>query len=270
MMSKKIRSVIIEDEMYDRKLIEKILTTNYSDYIEVVDTADSIENAIKSIKKHRPDLLFLDIELNGDRLGAYKLLEQIGHNFKIVFVTAKSSQDDLLKAIKLSCIDYLIKPTRISDFESPIKKVFEEINEIETSYNHSYNHKIDLFKHNIAVQNLQEAKISLQVGFTFLPTAVKNIIRCEADGNYTKFVLKENAKHNTSLVNGNLKSFEDRLSGSGFCRVSKSDLINLSHINSFSRGNNSWELVMSDGKTIYISALRRQSFLMEYNSFHLN
>ena len=89
----------------------------------------------------------------------------------------------MLKAIKLSCIDYLIKPTKISDFETPIKKVFDELNN-EKDMN---GNKIEVFKYNIETQNTQEAKISLQAGFTYTPVMIKNIIRCEAEGNYTRF-----------------------------------------------------------------------------------
>ena len=84
---KKIRSIIIEDEMYDKQLIEKILSDNYNKYLEVVDSVGSVEEAVSSIKKHQPELIFLDIELNGDRNGAFNILEQVEHNFKIIFVT---------------------------------------------------------------------------------------------------------------------------------------------------------------------------------------
>ena len=262
MQERKIRALIIEDEMYDRKLIEKILGTNYSDFINIIGSIDNVTDAIKTINKEKPELLFLDIELNGNRDGAFKILNEVEHDFKIIFVTAKSAQDDLLKAIRLSCIDYLIKPTKISDFEAPVKRVYEEIN----SANSGNGHKVELFKHNVEVREVQESKISLQTGFTYTPTVIKNIIRCEAQSNYTKFFYLD-AKSN--LINGNLKSFEDRLSDYGFCRVSKSDLINLSHIKSFSRKNISWEVLMNDGSTIYISPNRKQSFMLQYNSLHL-
>ena len=258
----KIKSIIIEDELYDRKLMEKILGTNYNNYIDVVASVSTVDDAISAIKKHNPDLLFLDIELAGNRYGAFTILENVGHNFKIIFVTAKCEQDDLLKAIKLSCIDYLIKPTKVSDFETPIKKVYEELNHSKEGNQQ----KIEIFKHNVEVTGLQEAKISLQEGYTYKPTFLKNIIRCEAQGNYTHFFFTDNT---SKLINGNLKSFEDRLTDFGFSRISKSDLINLSHIKSFSRKNTSWEILMADNKTLYISPQRKQSFLLEYNNIHL-
>lgn len=265
MNTKRIKAIIIEDEIYDKKLIEKVLISEFSEYVEILDSVDTIEKAVESINKNKPELLFLDIELNGDRHGAYKILQQVKNNFRIIFVTAKSGQDDLLKAIKLSCIDFLIKPTRISDFEAPLKKVFAEINNTKLE---NSEHKIDLFKHNVEVKNLQEAKISLQTGFTYIPTTIKDILRCEAEGNYTRIIFANDK--NSCLVNGNLKSFEDRLSDSGFCRINKSDLINLSHIKTFSRKNQTWELVMADDKTIYISPQRKHGFLMKYNALHLS
>ena len=263
MGAKKIKSIIVEDEMYDRKLIEKILSNNYSDFVDIVDTVSSVEEAVASIKRHKPELLLLDIELNGDRHGAFNILEQVKHDFRIIFVTAKNEQDDMLKAIRLSCIDYLIKPTKISDFEAPIKRVYDEINDSEDDNSH----KIEIFKYNAAVRDIQEAKISLQEGFTYRPTNIKSIVRCEAQGNYTRFFYSDKS---SNLINGNLKSFEERLSDFGFFRINKSDLINLSHIKSFSRKNISWELLLADNKTLFISPQRKQSFLLQYNSFHLS
>jgi len=117
------------------------------------------------------------------------------------------------------------------------------------------------------VRNIQESKISLQEGFSYKPTFLRDIIRCEADGNYTRFTLTNKSNY---LINGNLKSFEDRLNNFGFCRISKSDLINLTHIKSFSRKNISWEIMMGDNKTLYISPQRKQEFMVKYNSFHLS
>jgi two-component system, LytTR family, response regulator len=263
MNPRKIKTLVIEDEIYDRKLIEKILATNYNEYIELINSAGTVEEAVIAIRQNKPDLLFLDIELNGNRNGAFDILEQVEQNFKIIFVTAKYEQNDLWKAIKLSCIDYLIKPTKISDFETPVKKVFDELN----NSREENSQKIEILKHNIETRNIQEAKISLQEGYTYKPTFIKNIIRCEAQGNYTLFFFTDNT---SKLINGNLKSFEDRLSDYGFARISKSDLINLSHIKSFSRKNLSWEVQMTDNKTLYISVQRKQDFQQQYNSLHLS
>lgn len=261
-MEQKIKSIIIEDELYDRQLIEKILTTYYDSYIEIVDSVDNASDAIKSIKQHKPQLLFMDIELNGDRKGAFNILDRVEQNFRVIFVTAKSDQDDLLKAIRLSCIDYIVKPTKISDFEVPVKKAFEQINNAEWKHPQS----IDILQHNIDVNNKQEAKISLQEGFSYWPVPIKNIVRCESEGNYTKFCFSDKT---SSLANGNLKSFEERLSDYGFCRINKTDLINLAQIRTFSRRNSSWELLMTDNSVRFISPNRKQSFLMQYNHSHL-
>ncbi len=263
MEPRRIKTIIIEDEIYDRKIIEKILENNYSEFIEVLDSVSSVNEAINAINKNNPELLFLDIELNGNRNGAFDILEKVKHNFKIIFVTAKNEQDDLLKAIRLSCIDYLIKPTKISDFEVPIKKIFEQINNLKQQNLH----EIEIFKHNASVLNMQEAKISLQEGFTYKPTTIRNIIRCESQGNYTRFYYLDNT---SSLINGNLKLFEDRLTDFGFFRISKTDLINLSHIKSFSRKNASWELLLIDNKILFISPQKKQNFLIHYNNLHVS
>ena len=262
MENQRVRSIIIEDELYDRQLIEKILSSYYADYIEVVDSVDNAADAIASINKNHPQLLFMDIELNGDRKGAFDILDKVEQNFRVIFVTAKSDQDDLLKAIRLSCIDYLVKPTKVSDFEVPVKKVFTELN----TNGNNIAQNINVLHHNIDVHSKQEAKVSLQEGFSYRPVSIKNIVRCESQGNYTQFSFTDKTD---SLVNGNLKSFEERLTGFGFCRINKTDLVNLFHIKAFSRRNSSWELLMTDNTTRFISPSRKQSFLMQYNNMHL-
>ena len=262
MEHRKIKSIIVEDEMYDRQLIEKIITTYYQDYIDLLDSVATANDAITSIQKYKPELLFMDIELNGDRNGAFNVLEQIDEGTKIIFVTAKSEQDDLLRAIRLSCIDYLIKPTKVSDFELPIKKVYNEINHSSLEY-HS---NVKILRHNVEATNLREAKISLQEGYSYTPVSVSKIIRCESEGNYTKFYFEGNTH---SLVNGNLKLFEERLNDYGFCRINKTNLINLSHLQSFSKKNKNWEAYMSDNATLYISPSHKQGFLIKYNNMHL-
>lgn len=261
-MKQRVRSLIIEDELYDRQLVEKILTNYYADYIEIVGVVDNAADAILSIRKTKPQLLFLDIELNGDRKGAFHILDKIEHDFNVIFVTAKSEQDDLLKAIRLSCTDYLVKPTKISDFEIPVKKAFEQINQADWKSDQN----IAVLRHNLEIKNIQEAKLSLQEGFSYRPVAIKNIIRCESQGNYARFIFPDKTN---SLANGNLKSFEERLAAFGFCRITKTDLINLTHIRTFSRRNNFWELVMSDNVTRYVSPGYKQNFLMRYNNIHL-
>ena len=258
----KLKTIIVEDELYDRKIIEKILVDHYSNNIDIVDSVNNTDTAIASIKRNNPDLVFMDIELNGDRNGAFHILEKVDQTFKIIFVTAKSEQDDFLKAIRLSCIDYLVKPTKISDFEVPIQRALHDIqNSIE-----NLSTSIDIFRHNIENKEKQESKISLQEGYTYIPTPVKEIVRCEAQGNYTKFYFKNQSG---KLINGNLKFYDERLHEFGFCRINKSELINLFQIQSFSKRNTAWEVTMSDKKTLYISNQRKNSFLTQYNEMHL-
>lgn len=259
----KIRAVVIEDESLDRKLIMKVLEEHYFDYVDVIASVSDIETAIETINEHKPDLLFLDIELNGDRNGAFKVLDNSPGEYRIIFVTAKSSQDDLLKAIRLSCIDYLIKPTKIADFKNPILKVYDELVLKKIPVSNS----LEVFRHNIEVNSIQDAKISLQHGFSFLPVLINQIVRCEAQGNYTKFYFLDQKE---KLINGNLKSFEEKLRDFGFCRINKSDLINLLHIASFSRKNTNWEISLPENHILLISPQRRQNFLFAYESFHLH
>lgn len=253
----RLSCLVVEDEIYDRKAIEHILSS-YDDLVKVIGSVGTKAEAIDFAAKHKPQLIFLDIELHGNRNGAFEILEQLAYDYKVIFVTAKNEKDDLLKAIKLSCIDYLIKPTKVSDFKKPILNARQNI--------YPQNEQASELKVNLAnLMNGNSPKLSLQTGYSYKPVAVKDIIRCKANGNYTDFYCTVGE---LPLVLGNLKSFENRLKDYGFFRIGRNDLINLREIETFTKRNTTWEIVMMDGCILHIAPNKKNEFMSAYHSCH--
>lgn len=226
-----IKAVIVDDEKPSREVLSNYLKDYCSD-VEVVATAGSVKSAVKIIKKQKPDLLFLDIEL-GDGKG-FDLLEVFKNpGFKVIFITAYSEY--AVRAFRLSAVDYLLKPVKIDELREAVEKV-KNVNGNSFS------------QENIKalMNNLTGTKTSVSAivvshikGFDVLKTS--EIIMCRADGYCTNFHLTGGRKVVSSK---NLKQYEDLLSDQNFLRVHHSFIVNLSHVCSYTRQG---EIVLTEG-----------------------
>src|SRR4029078_5054356 len=95
-------------------------------------------------------------------------------------------------------------------------------------------------------------------GLTFID--IKNIIRCEADGNYTHIYLLQRQKITSSR---NIKEFEELLPETIFFRIHNSHLVNLNHIKKYFKGRGGY-VVMEDDATIEVASRRKDNFLSRF------
>ncbi len=248
-MNKNITTIIVEDEPHMRDLIIKKLS-DFSSFIEVVDTANNVDEAIKKITTQQPDLIFLDIQLKNRN--SFEILEQLPYlKSEIIFLTAYN--DYVLKAIKFSAIDYILKPINNDDFFTAINKAKKRIE--EKKENERLKYLIQTINNPLDKEN----KIGIPTidGYEFVK--IKDIIRCEADRNYTLIILDDDEKTKV-LSSYNLKEFEILLNEMDFCRVHKSHLVNISHIKRYSKSDGAI-IIMSDGSNIPISRTKKEDFL---------
>lgn len=242
----RIRTVIIEDEVNARKALENILNF-YFKVVEVVGVAGSVAEGADLIKELQPDLLFLDVQLtDGTSFDLIKKIKQ--QNFKLIFITAHDEY--ALKAIKLSALDYLLKPVNPGELGKAISKVQEAIEKEE---------QIDLQLDTI-VENAKEAnqdkKIILNTASNLFVVEVKNLVRCEASENYTQVFVDGKEK---IMMAKTLKEFEEMLSGYGFFRTHQSHLINIQFVEGFDKSNNL--AMLKTGEQILVSTRKKESFL---------
>src|SRR5947207_6775824 len=102
-----IKAIIIDDEVRARSLLGKMLKEYCAD-IEVIADCEDLPNGVKAIRKHKPDLVFLDIEMPGH--SGLELLDFFDENeigFSIILVTAYNSY--AIQEFKFSSVDYLLK-----------------------------------------------------------------------------------------------------------------------------------------------------------------
>jgi len=239
------RAVIIDDEAKARGTISKLLQLN-APQIDVVGEAGNIPEAENLIENVRPQIVFLDIRI-GNGLG-FQLIESIRKiSAKIIFITAHAEY--AVRAFDLSALDYVLKPVDPVRLTQAVEKALENESDIAT-----------LTKFNSLRNNLEKnPKIVLSTHDGLYSYAIDEVMRCEADGNYTRFVFTNGQ---SLLVSSTLLDFERKLCTYGFFRVHKKHLINTQYFRNTEK-QPSESVVLTDGSKIPL-AWRRKDDLISY------
>lgn len=236
--------LIIDDENRTRELIAKMIDSFGFDVITIPE-GENVQSGIAAIEKHNPDIVFLDIQMP-DGTGFDVLASIIDKTFEVVFITAH--EEFAIKAIKFSALDYLLKPVDLSELKSSLQKAIDAVDE---KNDHT---QFDALKSNI--QPNEKRRLVLKTQESVHVVELDQIIRCEADRNYTSFYLLDDKK---ILVSKTLKEYETLLSGHNFLRVQQSHLVNLDYIDRYDKKNGG-AVVMKDGSEVPLSPAKREVF----------
>jgi two-component system LytT family response regulator len=238
-------AIIIDDEQHCINRLTNLLANFNS--IEILDSYSSVETGIHGIRELGPDLVFLDVQIH--QKTGFDLLKEIGKvDFEVVFTTAFDTY--AVQAFRFSAVDYLLKPIDEDDLRAALEKVGKKLD------GKDFEKKMDNLLNNIHKKDINK-KISIPTfdGLEFVE--VSDIVRCQADVNYTHIFIKNRGKITVSRT---LKSFESLLSECNFFRVHNSHLINLDHIQKYTKGKGGY-ITMVDNACIEVSSRRRDDFL---------
>ena len=237
-----LKAVIVEDEANSREILRNYLS-KYCENVSLLGEGATIEEGLRQIKEHGPDLVFLDVEMPFGN--AFDLLEQIpDRNFETIFVTAYNQY--AMDALNHHAAYYLMKPINIDELIKAVDYV-AAIKEKENA---------------LEGQVLQarpvraEGKITLpqQDGFQVLD--VSDIYFCKADDNYTEIYLEKKK----IVVSKTLKYFEEALQPYSFARIHKSYFVNVSEVVKYKKGKGG-SVVLSNGKELSVSASKKADLL---------
>jgi two-component system LytT family response regulator len=245
---------IVDDEYQSRNLLCKLLRDNFHN-TTVAGQFGNIKEALPNIRSTKPDLLFLDIEMQGET--GFDLLEQLkGGDIQIIFVTAHSEY--ALKAFRYNAVDYLLKPIILSELGDAIQKALR--NKRQQTFT-SEEQLVNLIR---AVKNpaIAHDKIAVPTSEGFVLIPVQDIIFCHARGNYTQFHLTNNRQVLSSYT---LKQYHELLTEQNFFRVHRSYLINMSYVKMYRRGEGG-TAVMHVGTEVEISKQNKEAFLHFFKS----
>lgn len=240
-----MKAILVDDEP-DCVAVLSLLLAKHCPQVTVCDTCTTAAEAIKSVRRHAPDILFLDIEM--PVMNGFQLLDELGAlRFNLIFTTAYDKF--AVRAFRYSALDYLLKPIDPVELKTAVEKSAEKYR-IEKL-------QIDLLREQLfqtgpKIQN----KIALPYknGYTIVET--DTILYCESDGSYTRFYFANGEMY---LITKALGEVEDTLAGSDFYRIHKQYFVNLRHIARYVRGDGGY-IVMPDGKSLPIARSRKDEF----------
>jgi two-component system, LytTR family, response regulator len=239
------KAIVVEDELNARELLIKYLT-KYCE-LEVIGEAGDVEEAETLIAKLKPDIVFLDISLpihNG-----FELIERLQPiDFEVIFITAYDQY--AIQAIKISAIDYLLKPISISELKLAVTKAKAKI------AGKNQNKNLNILLENLN-QNNQSKKIAIPDGSSYIYEEISNIVRLQADGRYSNIYTLSGKKY---LVTKNLGEFDKLLTPYSFLRVHHSHLINPNHIHSYEKIDGG-HLIMVDKSHVDVSRKNKEDLI---------
>ena len=241
-----ITAIIIDDEAKGRLALREKLSA-YCPQVKLVAEADNGEDALELIEQHKPQLIFLDIEM--PRMNGFELLNRL-HDKKIHIIFTTAYDQYAIKAIKYAAFDYLLKPVDIEELKTTIGKL-DESRDDQTKKQIELLHQNMLFPkkhlHKLAIPSLD--------GLLFYDIA--EIIYLEANSNYTNIYLSNKTKVTASRT---LKEFEELLPEDTFFRTHHSYIINLNFIKRYIKGDGG-QIELQNGSYVDVSRRKKDEFL---------
>lgn len=234
-----MKAIIVDDEPANVKNLT-ILLNKYCPQVEILSTANNNQDAFSLFELDKPDLIFLDIQLDNDTgFNLLKLLPK--KDFEVIFVTAYDNYG--IKAIKFAALDYILKPIDIDELVSAVNKAEVKLKEKQQTM------QLDFLVNHIKRDQAVPLKIALPQQKEIIYVLLTNIVRCEAEGTYTFFYLQNGEK---ILVSKVLKEYAELLENNGFIRTHQSHLVNLKFVKSWLKEDGGM-LLLETGEKIPVS-----------------
>lgn len=240
-----IKALIVENEPAISDHLSTLLKRNFAD-VQIVAVCENVAGSLEAINQYKPDLLFLDVELNPPETG-FNILEKLASiDFKVIFTTAYNQY--AIQAIKFSALDYLLKPIDEDQLRIAVKKFINEKSITSTAQRDS------LLSYN---EGYQQAKIGLPTMDGYSLVHVYDILYCQGESSQSSIYMQDK-KH--IVVNRTLKECEEMLEIFGFCRIHKSFLVNLQYIKKYHKGDGGYVL-LEDGSHLDVSKTYKEDLM---------
>lgn len=223
----KIKAILVDDEESARDVLENLLR-RFCPEIDLLDKCNNVEQAVESIKQHKPNLVFLDIEM--PNYAGYELVDFFTEiNFEIIFVTAYDQY--AIKAFEVSAVDYLLKPIEIERLKESVSRVSPKFNKEQSQV------RIDHLKETLSHSSIQSI-LATKNGNQYVVN-INDIIAIEAQESYSCI----HTKSDKYVMSKNLKHFERLLSEHTNCiRSHKSWIVNVNYVVHYSKSDLSIKL----------------------------
>ncbi|MEZ5016120.1 MAG: response regulator transcription factor [Flavipsychrobacter sp.] len=224
-----IKCVIVEDEPLFSKNLQQLLK-KADVTLQVKAVCADIDSACTAIKKHQPDLVFLDIYLNGNEQGGFDLLNMFKIiPFDVIFTTAFVDQN--IQQIRACGLDYIMKPYMEDELSDAIEKFNRK------KFGAIRAEQLQTLLRNLEVQDIDEHIVSFYAGNDNIVVKVKDIICCHGVDMTTHFFIRDYDKPNVlkkvTLSKG-IGKVAEILAAYGIIKIHRSYLVNHKHVANYS------------------------------------
>ena len=227
-----IKTILIDDEPLAIAEL-KVMLQKYAE-IEVIDIAVNAVEAVAKIEEHKPQLIFLDINMPGK--SGFEMLEDLDEAPFVIFVTAYDQF--AIKAFEVSALDYILKPVNTDRLADAIERVKKQMVQAKSNEN-----KLTIDK-----------RIFIKDGDLCYFVPLEEVFLIQSVGNYAR-VYYQNKK---PLLHKSLNYLEDKLPEIHFFRADRQHIINTHFIKNISSTfNNALQVELQSGTKVGIS--QRQS-----------
>lgn len=246
LQSSSLRAVIIDDEPGARKLISRLVGEHCPD-LAVVGEAGSVAAARQLIAGQRPDLVFLDIQLE-DGTGFEVLPADATPEYQVIFITAFN--DYAITAFRYAALDYLLKPLHPDLLLAAVRKAQSTQSLFLQAQQWQFFQEIQQrpIPDRLLVHHLKGLEIVLLDDLLFL----------QSEGTYTSFFQKGKPRVVSSQP---LADYEELLPHSQFLRVHQSYLLNLKAVRSVEHSDAGSTAIVTDGQRVPVARRKRQEFM---------
>jgi len=211
-----VSTIIIDDEPLARDLVKRY-AADIEELTVVAECGDGFE-ALRQIQAHKPDLLFLDIQM--PKLDGFELLEVLDYTPAIIFATA--FDQFAIKAFEMNAVDYLLKPFSKERFDAAVQKAIQRIGLEKLNANTT----LDKLKENVQESRGTLDRVVTRLGSKVTVIPVDRVWYIESADDYV-MIYSELGNH---LKEKTMKYFEEHLPANNFVRIHRGSIINLSQI----------------------------------------
>jgi two-component system LytT family response regulator len=215
--ARKIRALIVDDQLLAREVLRRMLR-NEAD-IEIVGTPANGREAVETINRLKPDLVFLDVQM--PELDGFGVMSQIASSWMPVVIFVTANQQFALKAFDVQALDYLVKPCTRDRFQLALQRAREEIQRKQAGELQQRISEL-LFK----TPPHRRDRIAVKSAGKILFLRLDDIDWVEAADNYVKLHLGGQ----THTLRDTMTAVEARLPTERFVRISRSSIVNVGHI----------------------------------------
>lgn len=215
----KIKALIVDDEALARSRLRKLLAGEAD--VEVVGESANGPEAIAFIQEHRPDLVFLDVQM--PEVSGFDVLRALlpGTWPLVVFVTAHD--EHAIKAFEVQAVDYLLKPTTQARLHDAVQRALKHLQSRDAA---ALNSRVEALLGTTKSENAYPSRLAVKSGDRTVFVKMDDVDYIEAAANYA--ILHTGAQNH--ILRETLTNLEARLSPKQFFRVNRSAIVNLERV----------------------------------------